>query len=169
MLRYGNARELCLGLDVVTPAGAVWEGLSGLRKDNTSYSLRDLYIGSEGTLGVITAATLRLAPQPAARMMALASCKDLGATTALLQLAHTRLGPGLTGSAAMGDFALALVRRPFPQLRQPRASSPAAVWTVLLEQSDSEGEVHARALSLFEGLLQAALQRGLIADGAVSE
>ncbi|HZF79845.1 MAG TPA: FAD-binding oxidoreductase, partial [Rubrivivax sp.] len=73
VLRYGNARDLCLGLEVVTPTGEVWEGLSGLRKDNTGYDLRDLFIGCEGTLGVITAATLKLHPRPAAVMTALAS------------------------------------------------------------------------------------------------
>ena len=72
MLRYGNARELCLGLEVVTADGEVWDGLTGLRKDNTGYDLRDLFIGSEGTLGVITAATLKLYPQPAATTTALA-------------------------------------------------------------------------------------------------
>ena len=66
VLRYGNARELCLGLEVVTADGEVWDGLRGLRKDNTGYDLRDLFIGSEGTLGIITAATLKLNPQPAA-------------------------------------------------------------------------------------------------------
>jgi FAD/FMN-containing dehydrogenase len=167
VLRYGNARNLCLGLEVVTPAGEVWDGLSGLRKDNTGYALRDLYIGSEGTLGVITAATLALVPQPAARTTALATCADLDAATHLLQLAHARLGPGLTGFEVMGEFALALVARHFPQLRRPLPANPAAPWTVLLEQSDSEGEAHARAL--FEGLLEAALERGLIADAALAE
>jgi FAD/FMN-containing dehydrogenase len=167
VLRYGNARELCLGLEVVTPAGEVWDGLAGLRKDNTGYALRDLYIGAEGTLGVITAATLKLCPQPAARMTALASCADLDAATRLLQLAHARLGPGLTGFEVMGDLALALVARHFPQLRRPLAPDPAAPWTVLVEQSDSEGEAHARGL--FEGLLEAALEGGLIADAAVAE
>jgi FAD/FMN-containing dehydrogenase len=73
VLRYGNARELCLGLEVVTAEGEVWDGLAGLRKDNTGYDLRDLFIGSEGTLGIITAATLKLHPKPAASLTALAS------------------------------------------------------------------------------------------------
>jgi FAD/FMN-containing dehydrogenase len=167
VLRYGNARELCLGLEVVTPDGEVWDGLSGLRKDNTGYSLRDLYIGSEGTLGVITAATLKLCPQPAARMTALAACASIGAATELLQLAHGRLGAGLTGFEVMGDFALSLVALHFPQLRRPLAPAPAAPWTVLLEQSDSESEAHARGL--FVGLLEAAFERGLIADAALAE
>jgi FAD/FMN-containing dehydrogenase len=167
VLRYGNARELCLGLEVVTPAGEVWHGLSGLRKDNTGYSLRDLYIGSEGTLGVITAATLKLSPLPAASMTALATCATLAAATELLQLAQARLGAGLTGFEVMGDFALSLVARHFPQLRRPLAPDPDATWTVLLEQSDGESEAHARGL--FEGLLELALERGLIADAAVAE
>ncbi len=167
VLRHGNARELCLGLEVVTPGGEIWDGLSGLRKDNTGYALRDLYIGSEGTLGVITAATLKLCPQPAARMTALAACASLDAAVELLQLAQSRLAAGLTGFEVMGDFALSLVARHFPQLRRPLAADPAAPWTALLEQSDSEGEAHARGL--FEGLLATALDRGLIADAAVAE
>ena len=77
VLRHGNARELCLGLEVVTPTGEIWDGLSGLRKDNTGYDLRHLYIGSEGTLGVITAAVMKLQPQPAATRTALAACDSL--------------------------------------------------------------------------------------------
>ncbi|MDB5819304.1 MAG: hydroxyacid dehydrogenase [Rhizobacter sp.] len=164
VLRYGNARDLCLGLEVVTADGAVWEGLSGLRKDNTGYDLRDLYIGSEGTLGVITAATMKLYPRPAARMTAMAACESVEATVALLQLAQARLGPALTGFEVMSDFSLSLVRKHFPQLRQPLPPSP---WTVLLEQSDSESEAHAR--SLFESLLETALEEGVIQDAAVAE
>ncbi|HMN76181.1 MAG TPA: FAD-binding oxidoreductase [Burkholderiaceae bacterium] len=167
VLRYGNARDLCLGLEVVTPGGAVWNGLSGLRKDNTGYALRDLYIGSEGTLGVITAATLKLWPRPAAVTTAMASCARLADAVALLDLSRSRLGAALTGFEAMNDFSLALVERHFPQLRRPLAANPAAPWTVLLEQSDSEGEAHAR--SLFEALLEAAFERGLVADAAVAE
>ena len=167
VLRYGNARELCLGLEVVTPDGQVWNGLSGLRKDNTGYALRDLYIGSEGTLGVITAATLKLWPQPAAVTTAMASCATLADAVALLGLSRTRLGSALTGFEAMNEFALSLVARHFPQLRRPLAPNPAAPWTVLLEQSDSEGEAHARGL--FEALLETAFETGLVADAAVAE
>ncbi|MBA3589279.1 FAD-binding oxidoreductase [Methylibium sp.] len=164
VLRYGNARELCLGLEVVTAVGEVWEGLSGLRKDNTGYDLRDLFIGSEGTLGVITAATLRLYPQPAACSTALAACASLDDCVALLQLAQAQLGAGLTGFEVMNAFSLSLVAKHFPALRQPLAPVP---WTVLLEQSDTENEAHAR--SLFEGLLEAALEAGTITDAAVAE
>ena len=163
VLRYGNARELCLGLEVVTASGAVWDGLSGLRKDNTGYDLRDLFIGSEGTLGIITGATLKLHPQPAAVTTALAAPSTLEAAVGLLQLARGRLGAALTGFEVMNRHALALVRHHMPQLTQPL---PPGEWTVLLEQSDSESEPHARAL--FEALLETALEHGLIDDAAVA-
>jgi len=164
VLRYGNARELCLGLEVVTASGDIWDGLSGLRKDNTGYDLRDLFIGSEGTLGVITAATLKLYPQAVAQMTALASCDSLATAVELLGLARARAGSGLTGFEVMNAFSLDLVRRHFPQLVQPLPASP---WTVLLELSDSESETHAR--NLFEGLLETALASGLISDAVVAE
>ena len=164
VLRWGNARELCLGLEVVTAQGEVWDGLSGLRKDNTGYDLRDLFIGSEGTLGVITAATMKLAPQPAATTTALAACATLADCVALLDLARQRLGAGLTGFEAMGRFALDLVTRHFPNLPNPL---PAAPWTVLLEQSDVEGVAAAR--TRFESLLAAALEAGCVSDAVVAE
>jgi FAD/FMN-containing dehydrogenase len=168
VLRYGNARALCLGLEVVTATGEVWHGLSGLRKDNTGYDLRDLFIGSEGTLGVITAATLALHPQPAARMTALAACDSLAACVSLLSLAQDRLGPALTGFEVMNAFSLALVARHMPTLRQPLAAAgQRAPWTVLLESSDAEGEAHAR--ERFEALLGAAIERDIASDAAVAE
>jgi FAD/FMN-containing dehydrogenase len=131
VLRYGNARELCLGLEVVTAAGELWSSLAGLRKDNTGYDLRDLFVGSEGTLGVITGATLKLYPQPVAVSTALATVASLQAAVDLLQLAQARLGPGLTAFEVMNDTSLALVRSHFAQLAQPLAAAP---WTVLLER-----------------------------------
>ncbi|MDP1648422.1 MAG: FAD-binding oxidoreductase [Rubrivivax sp.] len=163
VLRWGNARDLCLGLEVVTAAGDVWDGLSGLRKDNTGYDLRNLMIGSEGTLGIITAATMKLAPLPAASGTALAACDDLAQCVALLKLARSRLGAGLTGFEVMGRLALDLVARHFPALPQPL---PAAPWTVLLEHSDTEGEAPARAR--FESLLGAALEAGVVSDAVVA-
>ncbi|MCH7344852.1 FAD-binding oxidoreductase [Pelomonas sp. CA6] len=164
VLRYGNARELCLGLEVVTVDGRVWNGLSGLRKDNTGYDLRDLFIGAEGTLGVITAATMKLYPQPRARMTALAACDSLQAAVDLLTQAQQHCGAALTGFEVMNALSLALVARHFPQLAQPLGPRP---WTVLLELSDSESEAHAR--ERFESLLERALERGLIDDAAVAE
>jgi FAD/FMN-containing dehydrogenase len=87
VMRYGNARDLCLGLELVTAQGEIWDGLSGLRKDNTGYDLRDLFIGSEGTLGIITAATMKLYPLPAATLTAWAAVPSLEDAVRLLGLA----------------------------------------------------------------------------------
>jgi FAD/FMN-containing dehydrogenase len=165
VVRYGNARELCLGLEVVTPQGEVWSGLTGLRKDNTGYDLRDLFIGSEGTLGVITAATMKLHPLPAARLTAWAAVPSMQAAVDLLGLAHRHLGAGLTGFEVMGRFALSLVDRHCPQLRVPLCKD--APWCVLLENSDHESEAHAR--TQFERLLEAALEAGCVTDAVVAE
>ena len=119
VVRYGNTRDLCLGLEVVTAQGDIWHGLKGLRKDNTGYDLRNLLIGSEGTLGIITAATLKLFPQPAARLTAWAAVPSMAHAVELLGLAHRQLGAGLTGFEVMGRFALSLVDRHLPQLRVP--------------------------------------------------
>ncbi len=164
VLRYGNARALCLGLEAVTAGGDIWHGLAGLRKDNTGYDLRDLLIGSEGTLAIITAATLVLHPRPAATMTVLAACASLDDCVALLVAAQRRLGPGLTGFEVINAFSLALVARHFPHLRQPMPSVP---WSVLVELSDNESVDHARAQ--FEGLLADALAAGTISDAAVAQ
>jgi FAD/FMN-containing dehydrogenase len=163
VLRYGNARELCLGIEAVAADGRVWDGLTGLRKDNTGYDLRDLIVGSEGTLAIITAATLRLHPRPRATMTAMATLPTLAAAVQLLGRAHEMLGPGLTGFEIMNDASLGLVRKHFAQLRQAVAPAP---WTALVEHSDAEGEAHA-ATSL-EALLGDALARGLIGNAAVA-
>jgi FAD/FMN-containing dehydrogenase len=165
VVRYGNSRELCLGVEVVTAQGEVWNGLTGLRKDNTGYDLRDLFIGSEGTLGVITAATMKLYPMPAARLTAWAAVPSLEDAVTLLGLAHRELGAGLTGFEVMGQFALGLVARHYPQLRVPLyEQSP---FCVLLEQSDDESQEHARAR--FEHLLEIALEQGCVSDAVVAE
>jgi len=164
VLRYGNARELCLGLEVVTAQGEIWHGLSGLRKDNTGYDLRDLFIGSEGTLGIITAATLKLHPAPRAQLTALAACADLDAAVSLLSRARERAGPALTAFELMNDVALDLVAQHFPQLSQPLGPVP---WSVLLELSDSDSEAH--ATSMFQGLLEAALDAGLITNCVIAQ
>ena len=167
VVRYGNARDLCVGLEVVTPQGEVWNGLKGLRKDNTGYDLRNLLIGSEGTLGVITAATLKLYPKPAAQLTAWAAVPSMQQAVALLGLAHQHLGAGLTGFEVMGQFALSLVGRHMPQLRVPFLGDANAPWCVLLENSDSESEDHARAR--FEALLQTAFEAGCVTDAVVAE
>ena len=165
VLRYGNARELCLGLEVVTPQGEIWDGLRGLRKDNTGYDLRDLFIGAEGTLGIITAAVMKLHPQPAARVTALAALEAPHAALDFLSLTQRFTGPLLTGFELMSDFCLRLVGKHFPQLRYPFDAPHRQI--VLLELSDSESEEHARAI--FERLMETALEDGLVADAVVAE
>jgi FAD/FMN-containing dehydrogenase len=165
VLRFGNARELCLGLEVVTAQGEVWSGLSGLRKDNTGYDLRDLFIGAEGTLGIITAATMKLYPLPAAQLTAWAAVPSMQAAVTLLGLAHRHLGAGLTGFEVMGQFALSLVDKHFKQLRVPPFLDQP--YCVLLEVSDHESEGHAR--QQFEGLLEAAMLDGCVTDAVVAE
>ncbi|OYU30214.1 MAG: hydroxyacid dehydrogenase [Comamonadaceae bacterium PBBC2] len=165
VVRYGNTRELCLGLEVVNAQGEIWNGLTGLRKDNTGYDLRNLMIGSEGTLGIITAATMKLYPLPAAQLTAWAAVPSMQAAVDLLGLAHQRLGPGLTGFEVMNQFALGLVDKHYPQLRVPLWQDTP--WCVLLENSDSENEAHARAQ--FEALLEAALEAGCVSDAVVAE
>ncbi|MES2191359.1 MAG: FAD-binding oxidoreductase [Pseudomonadota bacterium] len=165
VVRYGNARELCLGVEVVTAKGEIWDGLTGLRKDNTGYDLRDLFIGSEGTLGIITAATLKLYPTPAARLTAWAAVPSMEHAVTLLGLAHQHLGAGLTGFEVMGQFALGLVDKHFAQLRVPLYKETP--FCVLLENSDHESENHAR--EQFERLLETAFENGCVSDAVVAE
>ena len=165
VVRYGNARDLCLGLEVVTAQGDIWHGLSGLRKDNTGYDLRNLLIGSEGTLGIITAATLKLYPLPAAQLTAWAAVPSMTQAVALLGLAHKHLGAGLTGFEVMGQFALSLVAKHFAQQRVPLWQGTP--FCVLIENSDHESESHARAQ--FESLLEMALEQGCVTDAVVAE
>ena len=167
VVRYGNARDLCLGLEVVTAQGEIWNGLRGLRKDNTGYDLRNLFIGSEGTLGIITAATLKLFPKPAAQLTAWAAVPSMAHAVALLGLAHQHLGAGLTGFEVMGQFALSLVHKHMPQLRVPFVDQSDVPYGVLLENSDSESEEHAR--TRFEALLEVALEAGCVTDAVVAE
>ncbi|TFV86054.1 FAD-binding oxidoreductase [Oxalobacteraceae bacterium OM1] len=164
VLRYGNARDLCLGLEVVTPQGEILESLRGLRKDNTGYDLRSLFIGAEGTLGIITAAVLKLFPQPAAQLTALAALQTPDDALALLDLAQKRCGAALTAFELMSDFCLQLVHKHFPQLRLPFPD--AYPQYVLLELSDSESEEHANGV--LEALIGDALEQGLIQDAIVA-
>ncbi|SHI13879.1 FAD-binding oxidoreductase [Pollutimonas bauzanensis] len=167
VLRYGNARELTLGLEVVTPQGEIWHGLRGLRKDNTGYDLRDLYIGSEGTLGLITAATLKLFPLPRARRTALLALAGLDAATALLNRARGGFGAALTGFEVMSADCLDLVTGVFPEQRLPFGPMhPRPAWYALLELSDSESEAHAQ--DRFESVLAPALEASEALDVAVA-
>ena len=164
VLRYGNTRELCLGLEVVTASGEIWHGLRALRKDNTGYDLRDLFIGSEGTLGIICAAVMKLFPQPQAQLTALVALDSVPAVLELLSLAQQICGPTLTGFELMSAMCLQLVAAEFPQLAQPLKADAAQY--VLLELSDHENERHAQ--SLLDRLTQVALDKSLIVDAVVA-
>ena len=162
VLRYGNARDLCLGLEVVTPHGEIWSGLRGLRKDNTGYDLRDLFIGAEGTLGVITGAVLKLFPLPKASITALVALAAPRDALALLNLMQDQCGASLTGFELMSDYCLQLVATHFPHLPKPFVKRHPQY--VLLEVSSSESESH--AVNLLEQALAQAVDNGL-ADDAV--
>jgi len=164
-LRYGNMRDLTLGLEVVCADGEIWNGLRGLRKDNTGYDLRDLFIGSEGTLGIITAATLKLFPQPAAKCTAMLALSSVENAVAVLRRARKAFDTALTGYELMAGICLDMVHSCFPQQKLPFADRP--VWYALLEISDSEGEDHARAM--FEAMLGESLEAGEIDDAVIAE
>jgi FAD/FMN-containing dehydrogenase len=167
VLRYGTMRELTLGLEVVTAQGDIWHGLRGLRKDNTGYDLRDLFVGSEGTLGVITAATLKLYPLPAARCTALLALASVADAIAMLSRARRGFGASLTGFELMAGDCLADVVRCFPQQRLPFDGAAAALpWYALLELSDSESEEHAR--ERFETVLGEAIESGCVQDAVIA-
>ena len=147
VLAYGNARALTLGLEVVTADGQVWDGLRTLKKDNTGYDLRDLIVGSEGTLGIITAAALKLFPRPAETAVALAALPDIESVAALFRLAEGRGHAGLTAFEFMSRFALDLVSKHIPNTRLPLLAP--APWYVLIEIASAEPD----------GLAESTMQR----------
>jgi len=164
VLRYGNARDLALGLEVVLADGEIWNGLRGLRKDNTGYDLKHLFIGAEGTLGIITAATLKLYPLPAAQMTALAALPSIDAATRLLERARAAAGSALTAFEVMGRITLQHAVDTLPRLRAPLPLTQP--WFALLEVSDAESEAH--AATVFERLLAESLDAGDVVDAAVA-
>lgn len=164
VLRYGNTRELTLGLEVVLANGEVWDGLRGLRKNNTGYDLRQIFIGCEGTLGIITAAVLKLFPLPRGRATALAAVASPNDALDLLSHCQSLLGSNLTGFEIFSDVCLGLVLRYFPEARLPLASRCG--WYALVEVSDSEPDEHAR--STLESALAKASEGGGIVDAVVA-
>ncbi|MDR5654130.1 FAD-binding oxidoreductase [Ruixingdingia sedimenti] len=163
VLRYGNARDLCLGVEAVLADGSVLHGLKRLRKDNTGYDLRHLLIGSEGTLGIITAAALRLVPPPAAEGAALMVVPGPAAALDLLALAQGRLAGLVTGFELMHRTGLEFLAQTMPDIRQPFAVPPE--WFVLVDLGLPEGLDPAAAL---EGLYAAAAEQGLVGDGLIA-
>ena len=164
VLRYGNARDLCLGLEVVLPDGAIWHGLKRLRKDNTGYDLRNLMIGSEGTLGIITAASLRLYPVPAEQGAAFFVVSGPAAALELLALAQARLGGGISAFEVIARRGLEFLTETMPEVRQPFAAMPD--WMVLVDLGLGAGQSVPEAL---EGLYQAGYAQGLVSDGVIAK
>ena len=163
VLAYGNSRDLCLGLEVVLADGRVWNGLRRLRKDNTGYDLKNLFIGSEGTLGVITAASLKLFARPRSRSTAFLATPDPDHALALFNLAREGAGGELTTFELMPRFGLDVVLRHAPDTRDPLAEpSP---WYALMEISSASGT---GGDALMEELLGLALEKGLASDAAIA-
>ncbi len=158
VLRYGNTRELTLGLEVVLPDGEVWDGLRGLRKDNTGYDLKHLFIGAEGTLGVITAAVLKLFPLPKRQITCWLHVASPAAAVDLLNAAKSAFDAQLTAFELVSETALQLVLKNIPGAVRPGVASP---WYVLAEFSDAEA-------AAVERWLAARLESGAVSDGAVA-
>jgi FAD/FMN-containing dehydrogenase len=163
VLRYGMMRDLILGLEVVLPNGEIWDGLSGLRKNNTGYDLKHLFAGAEGTLGIITAATLKLFPK-VARTSAWISCKSAQNVVELLALVRDHAGDTVTSFEIIPANAIEMVRSEMPDVRDPNPSE--LPWRVLCEISMAK-EAHAR--ETMEHALEAAFEQGLAEDALIAE
>jgi FAD/FMN-containing dehydrogenase len=164
VLRYGNARDLVLGLEVVLADGRIWDGLRGLRKDNTGYDLKQLFIGSEGTLGIVTAAVLKLFAAARMRATAFVAVENVPAAVDLLHVAKEALGDRLVGFELISGIALQLSRKHHPDLPDPL---PGHRWYVLLQANDSAADA---ALSAqLQGLLEHAVERGIATDATLAQ
>lgn len=164
VLRYGMMRDLILGLEVVLPDGRVLSDLSGLRKDNTGYDLKQLFIGAEGTLGIVTAATLKLFPRPASTAVAIAAVESPRQAVELLGFMKDRTGGAVAAFELMPENAIDLAAHHIPGVRQPLESAPD--WAVLIELVSAEAE---RAPVLLEEALGAAFERELTSDAVISQ
>ena len=163
VLRYGNARDLCLGIEAVLPDGSVWHGLKRLRKDNTGYDLKGLLIGAEGTLGIITAAVLKLYPRPAQTGTAMLVVPGPAAALELLSVAREKIGDALTAFELISGVGMEFLADVLPDIRQPWSQPPD--WAVLVDigtESDRD------PLALMEGLFEAGFAAGLVTDGTVA-
>ena len=163
VLRYGNARDLCLGIEAVLPDGSVFNGLKRLRKDNTGYDLRHLLIGAEGTLGVITAASLRLYPQPAVVGTALLAVEGPAAALKLLSLAQERLSGMVSAFELIGRMGLEFLAERIPEVKLPIGMPD---WMVLIEIGLPAG--FGVAEDHLSGLFEAGLEAGLLSDGVIA-
>jgi D-lactate dehydrogenase (cytochrome) len=165
VLRYGNTRELVMGLQVVLPSGELWDGLRGLRKDNTGYDLKHLFIGAEGTLGIITAAVLKLFPAPRATQTAFIALESPQKALDLLSHMKGALGDRLTAFELISAFGLSLVTKYFPQLKSPLPGDYP--WFVLTDIADSRDA--AALTEEVEVALGVALEHEIILDCAIAK
>ena len=159
VLRYGNTRELTLGLEVVLPSGEIWDGLRGLRKDNTGYDLKQLFIGAEGTLGIITGAVLKLFPLPKSQTTCWLNLASPVAAVDLLNQAKIAFDGQLTAFELVSETALGLVLKNIPNVLRPASVSP---WYVLAELSDTSSYA-------VEYWLHARLEAGEVLDAVIAQ
>ena len=164
VLRYGNARDLVLGVEAVLPSGEVMHGLKGLRKDNLGYDLRHLLIGAEGTLGIITAACLRLVPRPADQATALMVVDSPADALRLLDMARDLVGDGLSAFELIAKAGLEFFEEVGPEIRQPFADKPD--WMCLIDLGLPKGQSAGEALMT---LFEVAAEAGLVHDGLISQ
>ncbi|MCF8178738.1 MAG: FAD-binding oxidoreductase [Sulfuritalea sp.] len=162
VLRYGNTRELTLGLEVVLADGQIWNGLRALRKDNTGYDLKHLFIGAEGTLGLITAATLKLFSRPRTYATAWVAVPDPAAAVSLLGRLRDQAGDNVTAFEIVGRPALDLVLRHIPNSRDPLAGNP--LWQVLIELNGARDDL----AFILEQALDGAIADGLVGDAVLA-
>jgi FAD/FMN-containing dehydrogenase len=165
VLRYGNMRELVLGLEVVLPSGELWDGLRGLRKDNTGYDIKHLFIGAEGTLGIITAAVLKLFPRPRGMATAWVGLDSIGDVLMLLTLARSRAGERLSAFEFMSSLAVELVLANCPGTQRPFSNDYPQY--VLLEVSDTQSNEVVGPL--LEELLAEAVEQGIARDAVIAQ
>ena len=164
VLRYGNTRELTLGLEVVLPDGRIWDGLRALRKDNTGYDLKQLFIGAEGTLGVVTAAVLKLYPAPRVRVTAFAAVPDVASAVRLLRDARATLGDRITGFELMSALSIAISRKHHPTVPNPCPGHP---WYALIQADDSA--IDSPVAAQVEQALAAAIESSVAIDATIAQ
>lgn len=165
VLRYGNTRDLVLGLEVVLPNGEIWNGLSHLHKDNTGYDLKHLLIGSEGTLGIITTAVLRLFPKPTEQATALCALSDLESCLGLLALARKKSGDAVSSFELIPAIAINCAVNHVPGTRAPFQETPD--WAVLLEFTGTGQD--GKTGAVLEAFLENAFEDGLITDAVICQ
>jgi FAD/FMN-containing dehydrogenase len=164
VLAYGNMRQLCLGLEAVLPTGEIWNGLRRLKKDNTGYDLRDLLIGSEGTLGIITGAVLKLFPKPLGHQVAFAGLNSPHDALLLLEKAQSLCGAALTGFELMPRIGVEFTTKHIPGVRDP-LSGPHA-WYALIDISTSDSATTAE--TMMQSVLEQGFEAGLVQDATIA-